>query len=195
MAVAPLFSVDKSVKTVIPVERPVKVCIFGTSHIKRVKTYLDSKNITNLGLNPGLCTVQIFGYGGLKVRNDPHRRFFKNNPDVNPSHLARDIFSFAAYIFHGWNPKCVVISQILPRQIAPHGFNDNVDCLNKHLYTLCSNTHGINLWRHKAGLTNYHKYPYAADGIHLSVDVGYPLYSRSLGDAILRHIKWFCVRE
>ncbi|KAK6171825.1 hypothetical protein SNE40_018251 [Patella caerulea] len=218
MAAFPLFQVGQQSLTPesSSLSDPMQVCIFGSSYIKRLRDFTNFKqSYLNLGLDPRLCRISFRGYGGLLVRGDPHGCLFKSNSldfrnadiillhmgsndlsdtNSNPYQLALAIVSFAGYIIHGWNPKCVVISELLPRKLVTHAtYNEKVAETNKILASLCIDRSNISLWHHRAGLLNPVHNPYDTDGIHLSKEIGYPLFSRSVRDAILRHIRWFCL--
>ena len=108
------------------------------------------------------------------------------NFDVNIFILS--FLSFIQALKETLNIQIVVVGQILHRVSEPyHRYNEQVNAVNKCFFEqLNSGTfENILFWRHQCGLWSKPG-NFSRDGIHLSWDVGYPRYYRSIRDCILR---------
>ena len=97
------------------------------------------------------------------------------NPDIDPSKLARDIFTFAEYLVDGHAVQVVVISAILHRRTVPAAvsdYNRRVDLANRRLSRVLErstdHTNSIILDSH-TGLKDSTQDIFASDGIHLNL--------------------------
>ena len=70
-------------------------------------------------------------------------------------------------------------------------YNDHVIRVNVLLQQQITLIDSVYFWKHRAGLWNPAANIYMPDGIHLSYDLGYTKYFRSLRDCIFRLIKWW----
>lgn len=188
-----------------------KVIIFGHSFVKRLKFFIQSQDeYDNLGLSPLSYNVACLGAGGLKL-SDRRRMHAKDrslqnsdlvilelgsndlcDPNYHPEDFARHLIAHAKYLTTGLGVRTVVICQIIKRRTEPYvGYNDRVVAANQSLVSLIDTClDPIVFWRHR-GVWNSSSDIYAADGIHLSNDVGYKKYLRSMRDCVIRVSNWF----
>ncbi|KAL4222345.1 hypothetical protein ACF0H5_018383 [Mactra antiquata] len=110
--------------------------------------------------------------------------------------FARDLYSYAMFLQEGLRVKTVVICQVLRRHKIPYPeYNDKVVETNIALKSLVDNSElPVVFWRQR-GLWNSPDPIFRHDGIHLSWDIGYPKYLRSLRDCIIRACRWFGQHE
>lgn len=150
--------------------------------------------------------IFIYGFGGLRLKNDLFRRLHKLDrklvkSDVvvldlgsndlcdeyySPALFVRDYLSYANFLQTGLGVQKVVICQLLPRLVTPYEeYNDHIILANRMLEQQVINM-DITFWKHRCGLWNPTVNVYDVDGIHLSMDNGYPKYFRSIRDCIAR---------
>lgn len=171
---------------------------------------MHSSNIMHLGLDPSVYEVQCVGFGGLSLKQR-HRlhsvdRLLHNahlvfldigsndlcDVSASPEKFVNDLLSYAMYLYEGLGVRTVVVGQLLPRRVLPDPlYNDRVVQVNKILQSrIYSTSLPIVFWRHR-GLWKSDKDVYCMDGVHLSSQIGYPKYLRSVRDCIIRVCNWF----
>ena len=187
----------------------VNVIVFGHSFVRRLNDLLLSEvELYNMGLNTTQFSVKCIGMGGLRLS---HRRRLHSadriltgqdfvivdigsndlcDSNTIPEQFALDIVSYCCFLVTGLDVKRVAISQILPRLIEPFpGYNENVIRANVTIQDILNTCdYPVVMWKHR-GMWNSQKAIHCADGVHLSLDVGYPKYIRSLRDCIIRQHK------
>jgi lysophospholipase L1-like esterase len=183
-----------------------KITIFGHSYVRRLHELMFSRqDLHNLGLDSARFQISCIGIGGLKLQQ--RQRLHSSDHllagqdlviiDIGsndlclenyvPEQFALDIVSYCSFLTEGLGVKRVAISQILTRSIEPfHEYNQHVIRANvaiQHILSTCD--FPVVLWKHR-GMWNSQKTIHCADGVHLSLDIGYPKYIRSLRDCIIR---------
>lgn len=187
-----------------------RITLFGHSFFKRLQTFVNDKP-EGFSIQSKDISIAIYGFGGLRLTNDPHKRLHKMDvylsrsdivilqlgsndicdPLYEPCTFVRDYLSYVQFLIHGLGIKTVCVCQILPRQTVPYeNYNDHVIRVNVLLQQQITLIDSVYFWKHRAGLWNPAANIYMPDGIHLSYDLGYTKYFRSLRDCIFRLIKW-----
>ena len=183
-----------------------RVVIVGHSFVSRLQTFVRSDSrMTNLRLDPRKYDVSFIGIPGASTRGrkslqpalqglgDRHAdcvfiEIGSNDlcdENIEPRRLARDIVSLARFVSVGYEPKCVVIGSILPRE-GPRweSYNQRVVATNRCLSVLAMSEPGIHYWRHR-GFTRCAISPFSHDGVHPNLVQGMPKYVRSVRQAVL----------
>ena len=170
---------------------------------------MENSDVNNLGLSTEY-TIRCIGFGGLslKRRKQLHSVDLKLygvdlvivelgsndlcDQDCDSAKLARDLFSYATFLHEGLGVKAVAISQILYRVKVPFkSYHEKVVEINSALHSLAKNSSlPIVFWRHR-GMWKCEESVIGRDGVHLSCEVGYPKYLRSMRDCVVRVSKWF----
>lgn len=187
----------------------VKCVIWGHSFVRRFQAFLEERNLSNVGLELDKFSVSCIGLGGLKLEQR-RRLHSKDNdlsgsdlvlidigsndltkPSYSPEQFALDIMSYASFLIIGLNVKKVVILQVLHRDCVPYtDYNSVVIQANVAIQKLTDTTSlPIVFWKHR-GMWNCQDFIFCSDGIHLSNDIGYPKYMRSVRDCIIRVNRW-----
>ena len=191
-----------------------KVIILGHSFVSRFQCYCDRTGLDNIGLNPDKFSVRMIGLSGLSLRQRRRLRAVESQlhsadlvlvdigsndltcPSYLPEQFALDLLSYVSFLLIGLSVKKVVILQLLRRERTPFSdYNDNICVANSAIQTAVSTSSlPIYFWKHR-GMWNCQSSIYSTDGIHLSHEVGYPKYLRSVRDCIIRVARWVYVDQ
>lgn len=186
------------------------VCLFGTSHICHLTTFLNREHISNFWLDLRQVEAHMYGISGMRIYpnlNDPngymksmqfHLRYLdlthpeyviiqvgsndicNNSLDIHT--IVTGIYDAAMYALVG-GARRVIISQLLPRANPHYNIKAaSVNALLEHKVAEEMET-AIVCWRH-AGLQNPQMDVLKPDGVHLN-DTGLYRYFRSLRGAII----------
>ena len=188
-----------------------RVFIFGHSFVHRFQSFLQSDvKYINLGLCQSRFSVKCYGLGELKL-NQSRRLHSADNiiagadlvildigsndvceQDYSPDRFVLNLISYANYLLHGLDVKKVVIVQLLYRDKVPFvSYNDVVINTNIILErTINANNSPILFWKHR-GMWKPPVPILDKDGVHLSKEIGYPKYLRSMRDCVIRVSRWF----
>lgn len=189
-------------------DQPLKVSIFGHSFVRRLSQYVQSDvDCSNLGLDPTKFNVHIYGIGGLSLMHSQLHSFdqmMKDSDilfvDVGSNDLCRldvDVHTFVStYVSYlssmkeNLNIKTVLVCQLFHRKVQPYnGYNEKVDLINTLLAEKLQlgGASKLFFWKHQCGLWHYSQSNiFSPDGIHLSWNIGYPKYVKSVRDGVLR---------
>lgn len=186
------------------------VCIFGTSHICHLTTFMNREHLVNFGLDLRQVEAHSYGISGMRIhpnQNDPngylksmrfHIRYLDlthpeyvvlqvgsndiSNGSLDVNTIVNGIYGAASYALLA-GARRVIIAQLLPRVDPNYNIKAAaVNALLEHRVTEEMET-AIVCWRH-AGLQNPQMDVFKVDGVHLN-DIGLYRYYRSLRGAIL----------
>lgn len=187
----------------------LKVVLWGHSFVRRFKDFLTERVIHNAGLDTDKFDINFVGLGGLSLSQ--RRRLHSKDDELreadiviidigsndlcnemySPEQFALDLMSYSSFLITGLNVKKVVLMQVLYRECVPYQtYNDHVISANVALQTLVgTRSLSIFFWKH-SGMWCCENSIFGPDGIHLSKDIGYPKYLRSIRDCVIRVARW-----
>lgn len=192
--------------------RSEKVEIVGHSFVRRFGVFLQADDSNcNLGLDIRKYKVTLHGFGGLSLHqqgrlhsvdarlagadlvvvdigsNDLCDRLYR------PEQFALDLIVYAKFLLESVSVRKVVICQQLLRRedVTPYPeYNAHIVEANIELRTRIEESNcPIFFWKH-IGMWNSSVPVLGQDGIHLSMESGYPKYLRSLRSCIIRTTNW-----
>lgn len=187
-------------------EMPVHVIVLGHSFVSRFQRFCDERSINHLGLDPSYFNVEYVGFGGLSLRQRRRLHSYDQTKlkkadlvilDIGsndlssasylPEQFALDLVSYASFLIIGLGISKVAILQQIRRERLPfQDYNDHIVRSNVAMDTLIKTTQlPVVFWKHR-GMWNCGQSVLCPDGVHLSNDIGYPKYLRSLRDCVIR---------
>lgn len=192
------------------------VVVIGSSHVKRLQSYMQSKpELKNFNLNNVNVKTHLYGISGGNITNSRDVKKLNSfintvgaspkcliiqiggndmdSLDITPQEVIFKLIAMAQVWKVRYNFKQVFVCQLLPREVTrvvqPSQYNENVREANKLLKAELSRApnSAITYWKIK-GVKKSMDSNYV-DGVHFNWQFGMPKYFRNIRGAILTAIR------